>query len=264
MSAGTMTNLMHGDCLELMKRIPDKSIDMVLCDLPYGTTSCKWDSVIPFEPLWEQYKRITKDNSAIVLFGNEPFSSALRMSNSKMYKYDWIWVKNTVTGFVNSKRQPLKNTENISVFYKNLPCYNAQGLIRVNKVHKNSISTGGETLRKDIAQSKNKGSLRTQGKEFVQEFSNYPRTTLSFKKDNTYIHPTQKPIALLEYLIKTYTNMGGVVLDNTMGSGSTGVACINTGRSFIGIEKDDKYFEIARNRIAEAKKEMQSMLDLGA
>ena len=244
-------DIKQGDCLELMKNIPDGSIDMILCDLPYGTTACKWDSVIPFEPLWEQYKRIIKDNGAIVLFGSEPFSTELRHSNLKMYKYDWVWKKDGVTNFANAKKMPLRCIENISVFYKNAPTYNPQGLVEVNKTMKNGASVGGETLRGDIKNSASKGKLRTEGHRYIQQFTNYPTQFIEFKRDNQNIHPTQKPIALLEYLIKTYTNEGETVLDNCMGSGSTGVACIHTNRNFIGMELDENYFNVAKNRIEE-------------
>ena len=241
-----MIRLYNGDCLELMKEIPDGSIDMILCDLPYGTTACKWDSVIPFEPLWEHYNRVIKDNGAIALFGREPFSSYLRMSNIKNYKYDWIWDKVSVVGFANAKKMPLYNVEYILVFYKKLPTYNPQGVVRVNREIKN-----GNTHK---VRSDNKGITAINGGRFKerykQEFTNYPKQILTFNRESGY-HPTQKPVALLEYLIKTYTNEGEVVLDNCMGSGSTGVACKNTNRSFIGIELDRYYFEIANNRIAE-------------
>lgn len=235
--------LIHGDCLEKMKDIPDGSIDMVLADLPYGTTACKWDVVIPFEPLWEQYKRIIKDRGAIVLFGSEPFSSILRCSNLSMYKYDWIWDKKTGLGFLDSKHRPLKQHETISVFSiggcstgsKIRMEYNPQGLIPTDKKNSNTKS--------NILNSE-----PSQRKELNTTHTGYPKTILTFGRESGF-HPTQKPVALLEYLIKTYTLEGETVLDNTMGSGSTGVACVNTGRNFIGIEKDDKYFEIAKNRI---------------
>lgn len=224
---------------------------MILCDLPYGTTACKWDTVIPFEPLWEQYNRIIKDNGAIVLFGSEPFSTILRYSNLKMYKYDWIWKKNTVDGFFNAKCRPLKSIENICVFSKkqarakgdNMKYY-PQNLISVFKKVKNNSRENDEHkyYRKSL-----------DGNNYVQNYTNYPIDVLTFDRDNQKLHPTQKPVALLEYLIKTYTNEGETVLDNCMGSGSTGVACMNTGRNFIGIELDPKYFEIASKRIEEAK-----------
>ena len=230
--------LYNGDCLEIMQSIPDKSIDAIITDPPYGTTACKWDSVIPFEPLWKQLNRIIKPNGAIVLFGSEPFSSALRMSNIKNYKYDWVWIKEQGTGFLNSKKQPLRNNEQISVFYKKQSIYNPQ--MRTGfKSYK--IKKGGLTdnYRKDSI------------KEVITESNGerYPLNTLNFKRDTSKQHPTQKPIALMEYLIKTYTNELETVLDFTMGSGTTGVACCNTNRDFIGIELDKEYFKIAEQRI---------------
>ena len=234
--------LLQGDCLELMKDIPNKSVDMILCDLPYGTTACKWDNVIPFEPLWEQYNRIIKDNGAIVLFGSEPFSSKLRLSNLKMYKYDWIYEKSKATLFTQCKKRPLNSHEYISVFYKKQPVYNAQ--MNIGKPYR---------ARRNIKQQKEWlfGLKRNDN-----DGTRYPRTVLKFKSGDRDIrlHPTQKPIALLEYLIKTYTNENELVLDNCMGSGSTGVACVNTNRNFIGIELDENYFNIAKERIYEQRK----------
>ena len=229
--------LYKGDCLEVMKEIPDKSIDMILCDLPYGTTACKWDTVIPFEPLWEQYNRIIKDNSAIVLFGSEPFSSALRMSNIKYYRYDWIWEKEQGANFMLCKYQPYKVHETISVFSKKRHTYIPQ--MTKGKPYISGKGTSGEISKNVIKkQTKNNGTR-------------YPRSIQKFNTDKSKcaLHPTQKPVALLEYLIKTYTNENETVLDNCMGSGSTGVACLKTNRNFIGIEQDDKYFDIAYNRI---------------
>jgi site-specific DNA-methyltransferase (adenine-specific) len=218
-----------------MKNIPDGSVDLVLTDPPYGTTACKWDSVIPFEPMWEQLSRIIKPNGAICLFGSEPFSSALRMSNIKNYKYDWIWQKSNVMGFLNAKKRPLKEIENISVF--NSKVYYPQGL-EINEKGKNRRGKQTETLGKYEPINKS-------------EYKNYPRTILQFKSERGF-HPTQKPVALFEYLIRTYTNEDETVLDFTMGSGSTGVACVNTNRKFIGIELDEGYFNIAKKRIEEA------------
>ena len=232
-------DIKQGDCLELMKNIPDGSIDMILCDLPYGTTACKWDTVIPFEPLWEQYNRIIKDNGAIVLFGSEPFSSALRMSNIKNYKYDWVWNKALAGNGILAKKQPLKIHENIMVFH--------------SKIYQPQMTKG--KFRKKMGL---KESEITGGDSFSEEYSNdmyYPKSILDFSAGGLRrgrLHPTQKPVALLEYLIKTYTNEGETVLDNCMGSGSTGVACVNTNRNFIGIELDENYFHIAEKRIAEA------------
>ena len=239
-----MIKLYKGDCLELMKEIKDKSIDMILCDLPYGTTACKWDIIIPFEELWEQYTRIIKDNGAIVLFGSEPFSSKLRMSNLKNYRYDWVWSKSTYTNFYFVKKQPAKKHENISVFYKKQPTYNPQmekGKPYVDKRNKKERST--ELVKKSLP----KQDIENKGVR-------YPSTIQFFNSGNRgKFHPTQKPVELLEYLIKTYTNENEIVLDNCMGSGSTGVACINTNRNFIGIELDENYFNIAKERIENAK-----------
>lgn len=231
----------QGDCLELMKEIPDKSIDMILCDLPYGTTSCKWDSVIPFEPLWEQYNRIIKDNGAIVLFGSEPFSTMLRYSNLKMYKYDWIWDKKIPSGMGYARFQPMRQTENISVFCKSKTVYNPQMIKRDKPIKK-----GGNKYSPSAPIQACK-----EGNDFKKTYDyKNPTNILIFDKIRKgSLHPTQKPVPLLEYLIKTYTNEGDVVLDNCMGSGSTGVACMNTNRRFIGFELDKQYFDIARERI---------------
>jgi site-specific DNA-methyltransferase (adenine-specific) len=237
------------DCLEGMKLIPDKSIDMILCDLPYGTTSCKWDTIIPFEPLWKQYERIIKDNGVITLTASQPFTSALAMSNIKIFRYQWYWIKNRITGFANAKKQPLRNIEDILVFYKKLPTYNPQGLQRINKKCKNGKSVGGETLRADIKESAGKGKLRTEGSEYIQEFTGYPKQTLTDIPEEKKIHPTQKPVALFEYLIKTYTNEGNIILDNCIGSGTTAVACTLNNRKWIGFETDSKYIELANKRL---------------
>lgn len=220
---------------------------MILCDLPYGTTKCKWDVIIPFEPLWEQYERIVKDKGAIILFGSEPFSSSLRLSNSKIYKYDWYWKKSKPVGFANAKKMPLKDVETISVFYKSLPTYNPQGLIKCDRV----ISNSTKTKKQNNITAINGGAFRTE--TFIQEFTNYPRQILDFGIEQG-LHPTQKPVALFEYLIKTYTNEGGIVLDNCMGSGTTAIAAINTNRNYIGFELDKEYYKIATNRIDEHKK----------
>ena len=250
-----MIELLKGDCLELMKDIPDKSIDMILCDLPYGTTACKWDNVIPFEPLWEQYNRVIKDNGAICLFGSEPFSSALRMSNIKNFKYDWIWEKSRALGFTHCKNKPMNKYENISVFslakvkhkgQENRMIYFPQGLVEygkeVNGVKDCKADVGGHRFG------------RKSHRRYIQEFTNYPTNILKFANEGNTKHPTQKPVELLEYLIKTYTKEGEIVLDNCMGSGSTGVACVHTNRNFIGIEIDEEYFDIAKKRIEEATK----------
>ena len=242
--------LLNGDCLELLQNIPDKSIDMILTDPPYGISASKWDSVIPFAPMWKQLNIIIKDNGAIVLFGSEPFSSALRMSNIKNYKYDWVWDKKLGTGFLNSKKQPLRRIENIIVFYKKQCCYYPimrKGVKRF-KGHKEYHSL-----------DKIYGDFKATNK-INDEY--YPTSILEFSNaDKTgKLHPTQKPVPLLEYLIKTYTLENETVLDFTMGSGSTGVACVNTNRDFIGIELDDNYFSIAKDRIEAAQKEVQNVI----
>ena len=248
-----MINLMLGDCLERMKEIPDGSVDLVLTDPPYGTTACKWDAVIPLEPMWAAVKRVLKKNGAAVFTASQPFTSALVMSNTGWFKYQWIWLKARPTGFANAKKQPLRCIEDVLVFYSNPPTYNPQGLVRVDKVCRNSKSAGGDTVRSDTIASSGKGSLRTAGQEYLQEFANYPRQTIEVPHEaHNRVHPTQKPVALMEYLIRTYTKEGETVLDFTMGSGTTGVACVNTGRNFIGIERDPGYFEIARKRIEAA------------
>lgn len=229
--------LLNGDCLELMKNIPDKSIDMILCDLPYGTTHNKWDTVIPFDKLWAQYNRIIKDHGAIVLFSQMPFGASLIMSNPKMFRYEWIWEKNQAAGFLNAKKMPLRKHENILVFYKHLPTYNPQGLIKLD-----------EPIQEEGSANRNGKNYGVADKSFIRTHTNYPTDIITFSKDAGY-HPTQKPVDLLEYLIKTYTNEGDLVLDNCMGSGSTGVACVNTNRDFIGMELNEEYFKIACERI---------------
>lgn len=244
--------LLQSDCLERMKEIPDGSVDTVACDLPYGTTACKWDSVIPFEPLWAQYRRIAKKNAAIVLTASQPFTTALIASNLKDFRYCWVWEKSRVTGFANAKIQPLRCIEDVAVFYQRRPTYNPQGVKRINAVRRNGASVGGDSMRGDTHESAGKGSLRTAGKEYVQEFTGYPKQLIRVASEGKTAHPTQKPVALMEYLIRTYTHEGDTVLDNCIGSGTTGVACVNLNRSFIGIELDPGYFEIAEQRIKEA------------
>jgi len=232
-----------GDCLDVMQGIPDGSVDMVCTDPPYGTTACKWDSVIPFEPMWAQLKRIVKPNGAIVLTASQPFTSALVMSNVEMFKYDWVWQKTRPTGVLNAKIQPLRDKEDVLVFYSKQPSYNPQGLLQVNKM----VGTGA-TKANSLGNATGKITQTDTGK-YLQKYGNYPRQTLVFKGASKTIHPTQKPVALMEYLIKTYTNAGETVLDFTMGSGTTGVAAANTGRRFIGIESDPDYFTVAQSRI---------------
>lgn len=246
--------LLCGDCLELMKDIPDKSIDMILCDLPYGTTACKWDTIISFESLWYEYNRIIKDNGAICLFGAEPFSSKLRVSNLQDYKYDWIWRKPRGTGHLNAKKQPLRDVENISVFYKKQCVYNPQ----FTKSEPYSALKGGKTSKVSESGATTYGKFMN-GAEFRNDNSGfrYPKQVIEFGVvERGTVHPTQKPVPLLEYLIKTYTNEGDLVLDNCMGSGSTGVACVNTNRNFIGIELDESYFKIAQERISKAQENL--------
>jgi site-specific DNA-methyltransferase (adenine-specific) len=238
--------LWHGCCLEEMKKIKDNSIDMVLTDPPYGTTACKWDTVIPFEPMWKELKRITKDNGAICLFGTQPFTAVLISSNLKMYKYDWIWEKSHATGFLNAWRQPLRNSEVISVFYQKQVLYNPQIF---DKKPENIRPLSNQTKKTD-----NYGNYKKLDKENRKLPNNktMPKTIIKFNIENNRkgkLHPTQKPIKLLEYLLRTYTLENETVLDFTMGSGSTGVACKNLNRKFIGIEKEEKYFNIAKERI---------------
>ena len=245
------STLINAECLEAMAELPATSIDMVLCDLPYGTTACKWDAVIPFEPLWAAYRRITKPNGAVVLFGVEPFSSFLRVSAAGIYKYDWYWDKKHGANFAQANKRPLKTIECISVFYTAPPLY----------VPQKKLNPKGPELRNNYAPSKQKevfvGQVAMRN-EFASSGEKYesdkllPRSLIVFSREPKPVHPTQKPVALMEYLIKTYTRPGQVVLDNTMGSGTTGVACVNTGRRFIGIERDEAYFKVACERIAEA------------
>ena len=244
---------MQGDCLELMKTIPENSIDLVLTDPPYGTTACKWDSIIPLEPMWKELKRVTKKDSAIVLFGQEPFSSVLRVSNLNMFKYDWYWRKSRPSGFTNAKLKPLKDIEIISVFStgttankstRNMP-YNPQGLDKTDM----EWSRPSNYLSGDVGVSP---ARKSHCLKRVIEYTGYPRQVLDFPNSNKgLIHPTQKPVELMEYLIKTYTNEGMTVLDFTMGSSTTAIASLNTNRNFIGIEKDCDYFNIGVNRVKE-------------
>lgn len=247
------TVLKQGDCLELMNKIKNESIDLILCDLPYGISACKWDVVIPFEPLWEQYERIIKIDGAIVLFGSEPFSSICRTSNLKLYKYDWKWEKPSGANFLNFKYQPNKCYEDIMVFGKGAVSYTK----KVNMKYNPQMDSGKPYKGQSGKQKEdNKGnilgaSVRSPIKQVItdNDGTRFPRAIQKFSLDNEKLHPTQKPVALLEYLIKTYTNENDWVLDATMGSGSTGVACVNTNRNFIGIELDENYFKIAEERI---------------
>ena len=238
----------QGDCLELMKEIPDKSIDMILCDLPYGTTKNKWDSVLPFDKMWEQYDRIIKENGCIALFADGMFMSDLMQSNKKLWRYNLVWDKELISGFLNANRMPLRSHEEICIFYKKLPTYNPQ-------------FTEGEPLHgmgTKFSQEKNKNnnygnfdSCNNPSAKRTGDTKKYPKSIIKFPRPAScvMIHPTQKPVELLEWLIKTYTNENDLVLDNCMGSGSTGVACINTNRNFIGYELDEHYFQIAKERL---------------
>ena len=245
-----MIDLRLGDCLKLMKDIPSGSIDAIITDPPYGTTACKWDSVIDFNLMWKQLNRVIKPNGAIVLFGSEPFSSALRMSNIKKYKYDWVWEKTKAGNFAQCRKNPMKYHENISVFYKNFPKFN---LINLKKLAKPVLSS-----RKN--KGANLGHVSNGSESYYQKETGFHHSILRFsnKSGKGYsFHPTQKPIALMEYLIKTYTNENETVLDFTMGSGSTGVAAKNLKRNFIGIEQDENYFKIATERINKEEKQLK-------
>ena len=229
-----------GDCLDVMQDIPDGSVDMVMTDPPFGTTACKWDSVIPFEPMWAQLKRITKPSGAIVLMASQPFTSALVMSNVGMFRYDLKWIKTQATGFYNANRMPLRAHEDIIVFYQSLPSYNPQKTAGEPYVQKRG-SASEVYQGKDLSVTVNETGMR------------HPLSWRVFQRDADKTHPTQKPVALMEYLIRTYTNPGETVLDFTCGSGTTGVACVNTSRKFIGIERDPEYFTVAQSRIQKAQ-----------
>jgi DNA modification methylase len=240
-----LNKVIQGDCLEVMKDIPDKSIDMILCDLPYGTTACKWDMIIPFEQLWEQYKRVIKDNGAIVLTASQPFTSALVMSNPKWFKYEWIWEKTQATGHLDAKKKPMKAHENICIFYSKQPTYNFQKTFG----HKRKVSLASHKEKTE----KNQAEIYHKADKFsdYDATERYPRSVMIFPSDKqkSSLHPTQKPVALFEYLIKTYTNEGDIVLDNCAGSGTTAIACINTKRNYILIEKEPEYVEIINKRL---------------
>ncbi len=232
--------MIQGDCLEAMRNIPDGSVDMVLADLPYGISACKWDNVIPFEPLWAELHRVCKPSAAMCMFGSEPFSSKIRMSNLKRFKYDWVWEKTNATGFLDARRKPLKAHEHVSVFANQRTLYLPQ------KMDGNPYTARSGGCGESVTADK---KVQAGGHVTISGGKRFPRSVIKFSNSEKGLHPTQKPVPLLEYLIKTYTNEGDTVLDPTMGSGSTGVACVNLGRKFIGIEKEQKYFEIARKRI---------------
>lgn len=249
-----MYTLYEGDCLEVMKQIPNASVDMVLCDLPYGTTACTWDSILPLDLLWLQYRRLTAPQGSQVLFGNNPFTSLVISSNFTDFKQSLVWVKNTPTGALHCRNRFMAKYEDICVFSQSSMGHtNLLGERRMKFNPQGVTATGKTKKMKDQGQyGKHIGARPKQvGREY-EKFTGFPHNVLEYDKDYPHMHPTQKPVALLEYLIKTYTNPNDVVLDNTMGSGSTGVACANTGRRFIGIEKDEKYFQIAKKRVEEA------------
>lgn len=246
-----INSIINGDCLEVMRGIPDKSIDMILCDLPYGTTACKWDKIIPFEPLWEQYKRLIKDNGAIVLTASQPFTSALVMSNIKMFKYEWIWQKGKATNPLLAKKQPLKQHESILVFNTSTYNYILQPLTESGTKRNNRAKNGKFKNKESVYGDMTKLEvIKYEGKS-----SGYPKSIIKFNSEannqfkRQVYHPTQKPVALFEYLIKTYTNENETVLDNCSGSGTTAIACINTNRNYICIEKDKTYFDLSVERV---------------
>jgi site-specific DNA-methyltransferase (adenine-specific) len=251
--------LMFGDCLVRMKEIPDGSVDMILCDLPYGTTAATWDSIISFSDLWLEYKRVIKSNGAVVLTSLQPFTTKLINSNPSMFKYAYVWIKSRALGFQNAKLRPMTRHEDVLVFSQgnaanrasNLMVYNPQGLTRVDK------KVNGLKASKDDSTGHRMGRPSHKA-ERVQDFTGYPDTVLNFANEGSAVHPTQKPVTLFEHLIRTYTDSGNVVLDNCMGSGTTGVACANSSRNFIGIESYSKYFDIASKRIAEAHNKSKS------
>src|SRR5699024_11330204 len=232
-----LNTIYNEDCLEGMKRIPDGSVDMILCDLPYGTTEAKWDTVIPLEPLWVEYKRVIKTSGAIVLTASQPFTSILGASNPNWLKYSWVWKKSRAANGMIARHQPLKYHEDVLVFGKGATTYNPQGIKRVDKVSRQ------EGVSSDLK------SNQKRDVEYIQKFTNYPSTILEFANVGNTIHPTQKPVALFEYLIKTYSNKGETVLDNCMGSGTTAIACLNTDRQYIGFELDETYHKLSLERI---------------
>ncbi|WP_419884852.1 DNA-methyltransferase [Paenibacillus sp. B-A-8] len=246
-----LNRIYNDECLVGMHKIPDKSVDMILCDLPYGTTACKWDTIIPLEPMWAEYERVIKDNGAIVLTAAQPFTSALIMSNVKLFRYCWIWEKDNASNFFAAKFQPLNNTEDIVVFGKG-GCnngtkkplrYTPQGITVIDREVTNGKSVGGQL-------GKAHKTSMSEGRKYKQTQTGYPFKTLKFKRDGSHVHPTQKPVDLFRYLIRTYTNLGETVLDNCIGSGTTAVAALLEGRNFIGFETDAGYVDIANQRIA--------------
>ena len=277
-----MVDLYYGDCLVEMKKIEDNSVDLILCDLPYGTTDrsgvekkngnnrlLKWDTVIPLESLWLEYKRVLKPKGAVVLTADQPFTSKLIMSNIEWFKYEWIWKKKKTTGFLLANYRPMKQTEDVIVFspahaaaasrHGGNMTYNPQGLIEKKVKKKNDPNRLGKFLHNP--EHMGKGNKLLHETEYEQKFTNYPSEIIEFGLDRNVVHETQKPVALMEYLIRTYSNEGEIVLDNCMGSGTTGVACINTNRKFIGIEKKDEYFDVAKKRISISEQENRNSLN---
>lgn len=238
----------HCDLFTLCDALPDQSIDMILADLPYGTTACSWDTVIPFEPMWARFKRVIKPRGAIVLTASQPFTSALVMSNPGMFKYSWVWVKNRITGFANAKKQPLRRNEDVLVF--NAETYFPQGVRRVNITRRNGVSAGGHSLRGALTANSGKGQLRTVGSTYKQELTDYPDNILSIDCEVDTIHGTQKPVALFRYLIRTYTRPGDIVLDPVVGSGTTALAAREEQRHYIVGDSSAEYVPIARERLA--------------
>ena len=241
--------LYMGDCLEVMSKLPDGCVDAVICDPPYGTTACKWDSVIPLDLMWAAVRRVLKPYGAAVFTASQPFTSALVMSNSEMFKYSWVWEKTRPTGHVHAKNKPMKKHEDILVFSEGTTVHASQSSARMTYNPQGLIRKSVPTIRKAGGASDSTMSARPSHKDVVQEFENYPNSILRFASEGKTVHPTQKPVALMEYMIQTYTNQGQTVLDFTMGSGTTGVAAKNLGRSFIGIEREPEYFHTACRRI---------------
>lgn len=243
--------LVLGDCLEAMKEIPDTSVDMVLCDLPYGTTACAWDSVIDIKKLWDEYKRVIKPYRAIVLTASQPFTTILAASNIEWFRYEWIWVKNRPTNFAHAKNKPMKKHENVLVFSEGTTVHATQSDKRMPYFPQGVQEMAPKLMKKArrVSPLDTFFSERASHRDYVQDKTGYPHSILEFSTENKGWHPTAKPVALMEYLIRTYTNANEIVLDNTMGSGTTGVACVNTGRRFIGIERDPSYFDVCVSRI---------------
>ena len=244
--------LLLGDCLDLLPTLADGSVDLVLCDPPYGTTACTWDAVIPFEPMWREVRRVLKPRGAAVFTASQPFTSALVMSNTDWFKYCLVWEKTRATGHIHAKNKPMKKHEDVLVFSPGTTVHASQSAARMTYNPQGMTRKDVPTVRKSGGSSNSVMSARPSHRDVLQEFTNFPSSIVAVASEGATVHPTQKPVALMEYLIRTYTNEGETVLDFTMGSGTTGVACVNTGRRFIGIERDPEYFAIAQRRIAEA------------